>query len=54
MFVHAKPFQPNRKFVARPGASLRVHHLHFKGDPALLEYIKLGWKGLPITNTPSY
>ncbi len=39
-------------FVGNLGAYHRVEHL--KGAPALLTRIRLGSKGLPVTNTLAY
>jgi hypothetical protein len=53
VFVTGRPFQPRLMLVTapwvRPGAYPRVDHL--KGS---LTTIRLGWKGLPETNTLAY
>ncbi len=57
MFVPDKPFQPTPIFAIKPEPS-RVRHI--SGDPlydrllALPTNIRLGWKGLPGTNTLAY
>ncbi len=50
MFVPGKPFQLSLMFAGKAGAYPRVEHL--KG--ALPTNIRLGWKGLPGTNTLAY
>ena len=52
MFVPGKPFQSGLMFVGKPGAYPRAEHK--KGAPAVRANIRLGWKGLPGTNTPAY
>jgi hypothetical protein len=50
MFVPGKPFQPSLMFVGESGewsASLGL-------APALPANIRLGWKGLPVTNAVAY
>jgi hypothetical protein len=58
VFVPGKPFQPNLMFVGearslpKSGASERALH---SGRPRpYIANIRLGWKGLPGTNTLAY
>ncbi len=57
MFVPGKPFQPSLMFAGNARTLPRVEHLKVAslGWPlALPANIRLGWKGLPRTNKPSY
>ncbi len=53
MFVLGKPFQPCPKFLGK-ASSLPKEVLHFRQAPVLPANIRLGWKGLPGTNTVAY
>ncbi len=57
MLVPGNPFQPGLIFASNAGAYPREEHL--KGALLWLALtlpanIKLGWKGLPGTDTPAY
>ncbi len=52
MFVLGKPFQPSLMFMVTTRAL--VKHLSDAPLQALPANIKLGWKGLPGTNTLAY
>ncbi len=59
MFVPGKPFQPSPMFVRPGGLKWKTRVEDLKGSslvqaPALPTNIKLGWKGLPWTNTVAY
>ncbi len=55
VFVHDKFTQPSLKcLLVRPGAYPRMEHLRGASlgkAPALLTSSRLGWKGLPRTNS---
>jgi hypothetical protein len=48
VFVPGRTFQPSLMAVRKTGAYLSVKHLD------LITNIRLGWKGLPRTNTLAY
>ncbi len=57
MYVSGKPFQPSLMIAGKAGAYPRVEHLEDASlgwAPALPAIIRLGWKGLPETNTLAY
>jgi hypothetical protein len=54
VFVPGKPFKPSLMFVGKAGAYLRVEPLRGASLTTLLINIRLGWKGLPGTDTLAY
>ena len=58
MFVAGKPLQPSLMFAGKAGAYPRVEYLKdaslYCRLLVLTADIRLGWKGLPGTNTLAY
>jgi len=52
MFVHGELFQPRLLLVGKARSLPMVEHL--KGSSIGQTDIRLGWKGLPWTNTLAY
>jgi hypothetical protein len=55
--VPGKPFQPSLMFAAKAGANPRLENLKIASHRQVLAItanIRLGWKGLPGTNTLAY